>query len=142
MPRWQYRVLSKQQLLKTGKQDLAAGLNQLGKQGWELVGIDGGYIFKRRAPSGPASVEDLKRRLAEAERDVDAQREHLAWSQLMARRGVVSEAYLQTEERIMQHVEAAAEQARRDLDAGLLPAPKQAPSAPSAPSAPAPKTSK
>ncbi len=107
-PRWEYRVLSKQQLLKLGKQDLAAGLNQLGKQGWELVGIDGGYIFKRHGPTA-ASVEELKRRLAQAERDLDTQREHLAWSQLMARRGVVSEAYLQTEQRIMQHAEAVAE---------------------------------
>ena len=39
--KWEYRLLSKDRILELGKQDLVAGLNKLGQEGWELAGIDG-----------------------------------------------------------------------------------------------------
>ena len=60
--RWEYRVFTKQQILDLGNKDLAAGLNKLGDEGWELAGIDGQYIFKRfKGPSG-VQTEELRRR--------------------------------------------------------------------------------
>jgi hypothetical protein len=126
LPRWEYRVLSKDQLLQQGKQDLAAGLNSLGKQGWELVGIDGGYIFKRREAPVP-SIPDLKRRVADAEKAVDSRRERLALTELMVRKGLASEVNLQATQRLLRQAQAALDQAQRDLDAQLLPPPKPAP---------------
>ena len=126
-PRWEYRVLSKQQVIQQGKNDLVAGLNELGEQGWELVAVDGGYIFKRRRPGTGASVEDLKRRLADAEGNVEAERERLAWSELMARKGFLSEASIEAERTRMKQVQAAAERARRELDVRLVPVPKKVP---------------
>jgi hypothetical protein len=50
--RWEYRVVAKDQLLQLGNKDLAAGLNQLGAQGWELAGVDNAYIFRRHPVQG------------------------------------------------------------------------------------------
>ena len=36
-PKWEYRVLHEQELSRLGKGDVAAGLNQLGAEGWELA---------------------------------------------------------------------------------------------------------
>ena len=49
--RWEYRVLTEEQVIALGKKDLAAGLNKLGDEGWELVTVGAHYIFKR--PNGP-----------------------------------------------------------------------------------------
>jgi hypothetical protein len=37
--KWEYRVLTDDEISKLGKSKLEAGLNELGKEGWELVGI-------------------------------------------------------------------------------------------------------
>lgn len=126
-PRWEYRYLTREQVLKLGNQDLVAGLNALGDERWELAGIDGAYIFKRPVPASGVSIESLKRRVTDAETNADLQRERLAWSELMARKGLVSEAFLQAERNRMKAADAAVERTRRDLDARLLPSPKKTP---------------
>jgi hypothetical protein len=56
--KWEYKVLSTSAIEKLGGEDgMAAGLNKLGEDGWELVAIDPGhvpppvklprYVFKR-----------------------------------------------------------------------------------------------
>jgi hypothetical protein len=49
-PTWQYAVRSRIEINTQGKGDLAAGLNKLGEEGWELVAVEAGeYYFKRGA---------------------------------------------------------------------------------------------
>jgi hypothetical protein len=36
-PKWEYKVMMELDLLKLGKDNLAAGLNSLGEEGWELI---------------------------------------------------------------------------------------------------------
>jgi hypothetical protein len=46
--RWEYKVLAEAYVEKLGEGELAAGLDQLGEEGWELVGGEKGrLIFKR-----------------------------------------------------------------------------------------------
>lgn len=46
--RWEYKVVPEVDLLKLGKDDLAAGLNKLGEESWELIGFQKTqFIFKR-----------------------------------------------------------------------------------------------
>src|SRR5207237_85667 len=60
LARWEYRVLTRDQVLELGKKDLTAGLNRLGGDGWELVAIDTAYIFKRPGDRFRVQAEDLK----------------------------------------------------------------------------------
>src|SRR5438552_10170455 len=71
--RWEYRILTKDQVLELGKKDLAAGLNKLGDDGWELVAAPPaeGYIFKRPRERTPKQLEDVKRQVLLAESDVE-----------------------------------------------------------------------
>jgi hypothetical protein len=68
--RWDYRLATRQQLLELGKNDVAAGLNQVGAEGWELVAVRPGagrpegrgdvsteYYFKRPASRAAAPAE-------------------------------------------------------------------------------------
>jgi hypothetical protein len=63
---WEYRVLTRSSLAQLGKDNLEAGLNELGAEGWELIGIETGaksssysYIFRRPGTNKPRS--DAKR---------------------------------------------------------------------------------
>jgi hypothetical protein len=48
-PRWEYKVLAEADILKLGKEDLAAGLTKLGEDGWELVGFEKSrFVLKRQ----------------------------------------------------------------------------------------------
>ncbi len=126
-PRWEYRVLTKDQVLDLGQKDLAAGLNRLGHDGWELAAVDGAYIFKRRRGLHVASAENIKERLALAETDVAARKERAAWSERMARMGFMSKSRVEAEKALLAQAEIDAAQLRRDLDMMLLPAPKSVP---------------
>src|SRR5258708_7718369 len=79
-PQWEYRILTKQQVLDLGKSDLATGLNQLGSDGWELAAVDGGYIFKRPRSHPRAQLAQLQAQLAQAEADLDSWKERVAWA--------------------------------------------------------------
>jgi hypothetical protein len=117
--RWEYRVLTKQQVLDLGSKDLATGLNKLGDDGWELTAVDSAYIFKR--PKGPDRQQwgDLKRRLADAEVEVAAMRDRAAWSERMVKKGLMTNQQADAVRAALQMAELALEQARRDL--GLPP---------------------
>jgi hypothetical protein len=62
-PRWEYKVVSEADILKLGKDDLAAGLNKLGEDGWELVAFEKTrFILKRQNSSAkmfPGSAEQI-----------------------------------------------------------------------------------
>src|SRR5437763_17022518 len=38
--KWEYRVLTRERVAALGKSDLAAGLNRLGEEGWQLVAVE------------------------------------------------------------------------------------------------------
>lgn len=126
-PRWEYRVLTREQILDTSKKDLAAGLNQLGEQGWELIGVDGAYLFKRARGRTPNQHADVKQRLALAEMEVDSWRERAAWSDRMFRKGFLAANQAQADKASLKAAELDMERARQALDASLLPQPKQVP---------------
>jgi hypothetical protein len=125
--RWEYRVMSKDQVLELGKKDLAAGLNQLNHDGWELAAVDGAYIFKRRRVLNQSAIEQLKLRLSLFETEIEMRKERLGWSERMARKGFLSDSKVQAEKLLLKDAEAAADQARRELDALNLPPPQKLP---------------
>lgn len=111
--RWEYRVLTKDQVLELGKKDLAAGLNTLGEQGWELSAVEPAYIFKRPRPQRP--LEELKRRVATAEADLEMQKDRAVWSERMAKRGFLGEEQLRREYERLKDREHTVERARREF---------------------------
>jgi hypothetical protein len=119
--RWEYRVLTRQEVVDLGKKDLAAGLNKLGGEGWELVAIDAQYIFKRPNFLNSNDVETLKQQLTLAETDIEMRKERLAWSERMARKGFMSENNVQAQKMRLREAEIARDWAKRELDALLLP---------------------
>jgi hypothetical protein len=49
LARWEYKILAESYVEKLGEGELAAGLGQLGEDGWELVGlVKGRFVFKRQ----------------------------------------------------------------------------------------------
>jgi hypothetical protein len=54
-PQWEYAVHDKDALAKLGGGDVAAGLNKLGDEGWELVAVDAHEFASRRG----RGVEDF-----------------------------------------------------------------------------------
>jgi hypothetical protein len=124
-PRWEYRVLTKEQVSELGKKDLAAGLNKLGDDGWELVAVDAAYIFKRPRDQAAKQTEDLKAQFAEAESDVARSKDRVAWSERMARKGYLSDQQVEAERGQLRKAEMALEKARREHK--LLPADPKGP---------------
>jgi hypothetical protein len=114
-PRWEYRVLSKQRIIDLGKKDLAAGLNALGDEGWELVVVDSTYIFKRPKDTERQRVAEVKQRIAAIESEVELWKERVAWSERMARRGFLSNQRVNTERARLREAEMALDEARREL---------------------------
>jgi hypothetical protein len=115
VPRWEYRVLTRDQVTELGKKDLAAGLNRLGDDGWELTAIDTAYIFKRPKAHRGDQVADLRRRLALLASDVEVWQERVAWARRMARKGFLSDRQLEAEELRLKLAERALGEAQREL---------------------------
>jgi hypothetical protein len=115
VPKWEYRVLTKQQVIELGKKDLAAGLNQLGSDGWELAAVDAAYIFKRAVELHGKQVADLKGQLAFAESDLETWKDRVAWSKRMAKKGYLSEQQVNAERVQLRRAEIALDKARREL---------------------------
>jgi hypothetical protein len=113
--KWEYRLVTKEQLLDLGKKDLAAGLNQLGEEGWELVAVDGQYIFKRPKYQDRKQRQEILRQIAVAEADVAAWKDRVAWAERMFKKGYLTERHLQTEKAQLTKAETALEQARKAL---------------------------
>jgi hypothetical protein len=114
--RWEYQILTKEQVLDRGKTDLAAGLNKLGDAGWELVAVDKDYIFKRPKDLARKSAAELKSRIALIENDLEAWKDRVAWSERMVKKGLLSGNQVDAEKRKMRIAEIALEQARLELE--------------------------
>ena len=95
--RWEYEVLTKDKVIALGGKDLAAGLNLLGGQGWELAGIDGSYIFKRRKEPAGKRGQDVKELIPLIEADVAQLKERVSWSERMLRKGYMSQGKVEAE---------------------------------------------
>ena len=50
VPKWEYQILTKEQIIELGKKDLTAGLNRLGEQGWELAAVEGPTSLNEPSP--------------------------------------------------------------------------------------------
>ena len=61
---WEYRVLTKAQVMELGMQDLAAGLNRLGDEGWELAAVASNEraVLTRQGPEASAASNRQKGR--------------------------------------------------------------------------------
>jgi hypothetical protein len=115
--RWEYKTLTKDQILSLGKKGLDAGLNLLGDDGWELAAVDGVYIFKRSKSLAGKRVQDLKDEIKIIEADVEQQKDRLAWSERMGRKGFLAENQIKFERDYLNRLELVLARARRDLEA-------------------------
>jgi hypothetical protein len=127
IPKWEYQILSKDELTAHGKSDLAAGLNRLGGDGWELAGIDGAYIFKRQKESGRPDGELIKRAIPRIEADIAMWKERVGWAERMLRKGYVSQQRVDDERFQLKQAESALERARAAIDSLPSPSATQAP---------------
>jgi hypothetical protein len=125
--KWEYQVLTKEQVIGLGKKDLAAGLNQLGGAGWELAGIDGAYIFKRPKDSGRQQTEQIKRAIPLIEADIVLLKDRVGWAERMLRKGYLSQRQVESERLRLKGAELALERARSQLDQLPLPTPSGPP---------------
>jgi hypothetical protein len=114
--RWEYQVLTKAQLLDLGNKELAAGLNRLGDDGWELAAaVDGTYIFKRLKIASLRAVEDVRNAVSLLESEAELLKERVAWAERMFRKGFLSKQQVEGEHIGLQRVEMALDRARREL---------------------------
>jgi hypothetical protein len=113
--KWEYRVLTRNQVLELGKNDLTAGLDKLGAEGWELAAVEPQYIFKRPKGLDRRSEEELKRVIAVAEADAEAWKDRVTWSERMVKKGYITERQLQSEREQLMRVEVFLDTARKAL---------------------------
>lgn len=113
--KWEYRVLTKEQLPDTPARDLAAALNKLGDEGWELVTAGSTYIFKR--PKSSRIAETARQQVNFFENEVQMWKDRVAWSKRMARKGFASENQVQLEEAMLKEAQSFLERANEELKA-------------------------
>jgi hypothetical protein len=114
--KWEYRIVTKEQLLDLGNKDLVAGLNKLGDEGWELIAVEPLYIFKRPKPT-PKQLEEVKRQVLLAEAAVEGWKDRVAWSERMVKKGYLTDRHLEEEKKQLQAAEIALEKAQKELKA-------------------------
>lgn len=129
-PKWEYRVVPKEQVVELGKNDFAAGLNKLGEEGWELVVVDGGYIFKRPRSQNDREIAELKLRIAILNRDIELQKERLSWSNRMVKMGYLSNQALVAEQERQERFELVRDKLNKDLERLIAPPAEPIPLAP------------
>jgi hypothetical protein len=115
--RWEYRVVTKDQLLELGQKDLTAGLNKLGGQGWELVGVEGVYVFKRPRDQMRIPAAEIKRRINALVWEVVLLRERVDRAERMRQQGYLTEGQMAAERLRLREAQAELEQAREALKA-------------------------
>ncbi len=144
-PKWEYRILTKEQIIELGKKDLAAGLNQLGDQGWELTAVETAFIFKRSKPQNDRRIEDVKSRIALIEADLEMWKDRVAWSERMLKKGFLSGAQVNGDRLELKKTEIALDSLYRELqslspDAKVPPSNRTPPRQPEPIKAPKPQT--
>jgi hypothetical protein len=115
VPSWEYRILTKEQIIELGKKDLTEGLNKLGEQGWELAAVETAFIFKRAKPQNGERIEDVKRQIALFEVDQQKWQDRVAWSERMLKKGFLSEAQVNGERMELRKIEITLDSLRREL---------------------------
>lgn len=125
VPKWEYQILTKEQVIELGKKDLTAGLNRLGEQGWELAAVETAFIFKRAKPQTGAWIEDVKRQIALMEIDLQMRKDRVAWSERMLKKGFMSEGQVNGERMELKKIEINLDSLRRELQS-LSPNPSDA----------------
>jgi hypothetical protein len=131
---WEYRVLTRDQILDLGKKDLAAGLNQLGDDGWELVVAEPTFIFKRPRDLVRKQASETKRRIILLESDVEMLKDRVAWAERMLRKGYLTEQQANAERLRLEAAQISLDEARKQL--------KEPPSGPKPPAGPEGKPDK
>jgi hypothetical protein len=114
---WEYRVLTKDQVLALGQKELVAGLNRLGEQGWELAAVDSAYIFKRAKDQTAMQLGELNLRFEAAKSDVDDWRGRSAWSSRMAKKGLMAQAQADSDKSRLRISELALDLIRKQIEA-------------------------
>jgi hypothetical protein len=122
---WEYRVLKREQILDLGKKNMTEGLNKVGAEGWELVTVDGAYIFKRPKRLIAMQREDAKDRVSAIESDVELLNDRVAWAERMLRKGFLSANQVEIERQNLRRAQTALDRAKKELES--LPAEPGAP---------------
>jgi hypothetical protein len=125
IPSWEYRILTKEQIIELGKKDLTSGLNKLGEQGWELAAVESVFIFKRAKPQNVERIEEVKRQIALTEVDQQTWKDRVAWSERMLKKGFMSEAQVNGERMELRKIDITLDSLRRELQS-LSPNPSDA----------------
>ena len=112
---WEYRVLTEEQIVGLAKRDLAAGLNKLGEEGWELATAGTHYIFKRPRDLAQKQAAEIRHWIAAAESDVEAWKDRVAWSERMLKKGYLTEKLVEAERAQLRQAESVLDIARRAL---------------------------
>jgi hypothetical protein len=130
LPKWEYKVLTKEEVVDLGKNDLTAGLNKLGDESWELVAIETAQVaeprsrlapkrvhfyFKRPAKLAAKQRDALKNLVQSAELNVTMWMEWVARMENMTRSGYYTKRELQFDRDQLKAAEAALENARKQL---------------------------
>jgi hypothetical protein len=115
VPKWEYQILTKEQIIELGKKDLTAGLNRLGEQGWELAAVEMAFIFKRAKPQTGARIEDVKRQIALIEIDLQKGKDRVTWAERMLKKGFMSEAQVNGERMELKKTEITLDSLQREL---------------------------
>ena len=115
VPKWEYQILTKEQVIEVGKKDLTTGLNKLGDQGWELAAVETAYIFKRAKSQNGVWIEDVKRQIALTEADLEMRKDRVAWAERMLKKGFMSEAQVKGDRMELTKTEINLDFLRREL---------------------------
>jgi hypothetical protein len=115
-PLWEYRVLTRDEVIDQAKKDLAAGLNKLGAEGWELAAVDTVYIFKRPRERARTAAE-IKNQITLLLADFELMQDRVAWAERMVRKGYLTDQQLRGEQTALKRAELALERARQELKA-------------------------
>ncbi len=142
--KWEYRVLSRDQIAELGKNDLAAGLNRLGEDGWQLVTVEPAFTPEKNStvPARAAQYylirpkdypriqrETAQRRVASAKADLEMCEDRAAWSERMVKKGYLTATQARVDQEQLRRARAALEAAERELNSVIpkpeLPRPKE-----------------
>jgi hypothetical protein len=134
--KWEYRILTREQVAELGKNDVKAGLNILGEEGWQLAAVEAAfipekdskasaksaqfYLMRPKEPIG-AQREEAQKRIAMAKADLAQWEDRVAWCVRMAKKGYLTEAQVQADTARLMQAKAALDKAERELNQEPVP---------------------